>query len=167
MGRAHVLETSLLVHRPRREVFGFFADPENLDRITPQDLRFEIVTSRPIVMRAGALIAYRLRLLGVRFGWLTRIEVFEPEERFVDVQVRGPYRRWRHVHRFEETPQGTLVRDRVEYELPLGAVGELAHRLFVRSRLRRIFAYRAGRISELLERRQPAPAARAGSGEGP
>lgn len=167
MGRTHVLETSLVVHRPRGDVFGFFAEPENLDSITPPDLRFEIQTPRPIVMRAGALIAYRLRLLGIPFGWLTRIEVFEPEERFVDVQVRGPYRRWRHAHEFEETPQGTLVRDRVEYELPLGAVGELAHRLFVGPRLRRIFAHRAGRISELLERRRPASAARAGAGQGP
>lgn len=165
MGRTHVLETSLLVHRARRDVFGFFAEPENLDTITPQELRFEILTPPPIVMRAGALIGYRLRLLGIGFGWLTRIEVFEPEERFVDVQVRGPYRRWRHAHEFEEVPQGTLVRDRVEYELPLGVVGDLAHRLFVRSRLRRIFAHRAHRISELLE--PPEGTAAPGTGAGP
>ncbi len=166
MGRRHVLETSLLVPRARPEVFRFFAEPGNLETITPPDLRFEILTPLPIVMRAGALVAYRLRLAGLRFGWLTRIDAFEPEERFVDVQLRGPYRRWRHTHLFEEVPQGTLVRDRVEYELPLGPVGELAHRLFVRSRLRRIFAHRARRISELLGPADLSSTARAG-GEGP
>lgn len=162
MRRTHVLETSLFVQRGRGEVFGFFARPENLETITPNDLRFEILTPMPVVMRAGALIAYRLRLAGIRFAWLTRIEVFEPEERFVDVQVRGPYRRWRHTHVFEEVPQGTWVRDRVEYELPLGVLGELAHRVVVRSRLRQIFAHRARRITELLESEDLSSATRAG-----
>ncbi len=159
MARTHVLEVSQVVRRPRRDVFGFFADPENLDTITPDDLRFEILTPRPIAMRAGALIAYRLRLLGVPFRWLTRIEAFDPEERFVDVQLRGPYRRWRHTHEFIEVTDGTLIHDRVEYELPLGPVGELAHALFVRGRLTEIFAHRRRRISELLERGAERPEA--------
>ncbi len=151
MARAYVLEAEQLVRRARRDVFAFFAEPENLDAITPPDLRFEIVTSRPVTMRAGALIAYRLRLAGVSFRWRTRIEAFEPEEGFVDVQLRGPYRSWRHTHAFREVTEGTLVRDRVEYELPLGPLGALAHALFVRRRLERIFAHRRGRIAELLE----------------
>ncbi len=110
-------------------------------------------------MHAGALIAYRLRVAGVPFRWLTRIEVFDVEERFVDVQLRGPYRSWRHTHVFAEVPGGTLVRDRVEYELPLGPLGTLAHTLFVRRRLERIFAYRRRRIAELLEGRAGAVAA--------
>ncbi len=149
--RPHVLERSQLVRRTRRDVFAFFADPQNLEAITPGDLRFEILTPRPIAICAGALIEYRLRLLGVGFGWLTRIEVFDPEERFVDVQVEGPYRSWRHTHEFAIAPDGTLVRDRVEYELPLGALGEAAHALFVEARLAHIFDHRRRRISELLE----------------
>jgi ligand-binding SRPBCC domain-containing protein len=151
MARVHVLEAEQLVRRPRRDVFGFFAQPENLDAITPDDLRFEIVSPRPIAMRAGALIEYRLRLAAVPFRWLTRIEEFVPEERFVDVQLAGPYRSWRHTHSFADVPEGTLVRDRVEYELPLGSLGALAHALFVRRRLQRIFAHRRRRIAELLE----------------
>lgn len=147
----YVLEQEQLVRRSRREVFGFFAEPENLDTITPDDLRFEIVSPRPIAMRAGALIEYRLRLAGVPFRWVTRIEVFEPEERFVDVQLQGPYRSWRHTHEFVEVPEGTLVRDRVEYELPLRPVGTLVHALFVRRRLQRIFDHRRRRIRALLE----------------
>jgi ligand-binding SRPBCC domain-containing protein len=150
VSRTHVLETTQFVQRPRDDVFAFFADPENLEAITPGALRFEIVTPQPIAMRVGALIEYRLRLLGVGFSWLTRIEVFEPGRRFVDVQVQGPYRSWRHTHEFADAPGGTLVRDRVEYELPLGPLGELAHALFVRGRLKRIFAFRRQRIAELL-----------------
>ncbi len=153
MARTHVLEVSQVVRRPRRDVFGFFADPENLDTITPDGLRFEILSPCPIAMRAGALIAYRLRLLGVRFRWLTRIEAFDPEERFVDVQLRGPYRTWRHTHEFIEVTGGTLIHDRVEYVMPFGPLGELAHALFVRGRLGEIFAHRRRRISELLEER--------------
>ncbi len=160
MARAYVLETEQLVRRSRADVFGFFAQPENLDAITPDDLRFEIVTPRPIAMRAGALIDYRLRLAGVPFRWLTRIESFEPEERFVDVQLRGPYRSWRHTHTFVDAPEGTLVRDRVEYELPLGPLGALAHALLVRRRLERIFAHRRRRVAELLEGKESSAAAR-------
>ncbi len=152
MARTYVLEAEQLVRRSRRDVFGFFAQPENLDAITPDDLRFEIATPRPIAMRAGALIAYRLRLGRIPFRWLTRIEELVPDERFVDVQLRGPYRSWRHTHAFVEAPEGTLVRDRVEYELPLGPLGALAHALFVRRRLERIFAHRRRRVVELLER---------------
>ncbi len=151
MARPHLLEASQVVRRPRRDVFGFFADPENLDTITPGDLRFEILTPRPIAMRPGTLIAYRLRLLGVPLRWLTRIEAFDPEERFVDVQLRGPYRSWHHTHDFVDVAEGTLIRDRVEYELPFGPLGELAHALFVRGRLERIFAHRRRRVSELLD----------------
>lgn len=149
--RVHVLEVEQFVRRPRGDVFGFFAQPENLDAITPDDLRFEIVSPRPIAMRAGAIIEYRLRLAAVPFRWLTRIEVFEPEERFVDVQLQGPYRSWRHTHAFAEVSGGTLVRDRVEYELPLRSLGALAHALFVRRRLQGIFAHRRRRVAELLE----------------
>ncbi len=153
MAHTYVLEAEQVVRRSRHGVFTFFADPENLDTITPDGLRFEILTPRPIAMRPGALIAYRLRLLGVPFRWLTRIEAFQPEERFVDVQLRGPYRRWRHTHEFVEVAEGTMIRDRVEYQLPFGPLGELAHALFVRRRLDAIFAHRRRRIAELLEGR--------------
>lgn len=159
MARTFVLEAEQIVRRCRRDVFAFFADAENLDAITPDDLRFEIVSERPIAMRAGALITYRLRVAAIPFRWVTRIEVFDPEERFVDVQLLGPYRSWRHTHLFAEVRGGTLVRDRVEYELPLGPLGTLAHTLFVRRRLERIFAYRRRRIAELLEERAGALAA--------
>lgn len=123
-------------------MFAFFADATNLERLTPDSLHFEIRSPQPIAMRSGAIIDYRLALGGLKFRWRTLIESFDPESGFVDVQMKGPYRSWRHSHQFSEVPGGTLVRDRVEYEVPFGPLGELARRLFVERQLRRIFAFR-------------------------
>jgi ligand-binding SRPBCC domain-containing protein len=144
------LERAQHLARPRADVFAFFADPRNLQRITPPFLRLCIVTPTPIVMQTGALIDYRVRLHGIPLGWRTRISVYEPPVGFVDVQLAGPYRRWEHSHEFHEVEGGTEVRDRVEYEIPLGLLGELAHRAFVRRSLEEIFDYRRDRIAELL-----------------
>jgi ligand-binding SRPBCC domain-containing protein len=144
----HRLERSQLVPRPRPEVFAFFADAANLEAITPTFLRFRIVTPRPIAMAEGTLIDYRLQLFGIPFGWTTRIEEWVPGERFVDVQLRGPYRLWRHTHRFASVPAGTLMQDTVEYDLPLGALGDLAHLAFVRGAVERIFDHRRRCIEE-------------------
>ena len=138
------------MRRSRSEVFAFFADAANLQRITPDSLRFEIRSPQPIAMRSGATIHYQLSLFGLKFRWCTLIESFEPESRFVDVQTMGPYRSWRHTHTFSDAPGGTLVRDHVEYEVPLGPLGELANRLFVARQLRRIFDFRRTAIETAL-----------------
>lgn len=136
--------------RPRSEVFAFFAEASNLERITPPTLKFRILSPLPIDMRAGAIIDYRLSLMGIPFRWRTLIEQFEPEVRFVDMQQAGPYALWRHLHEFVDVPGGTLVRDRVEYRLPLGPLGDLAHALLVRRQLRDIFDYRQRVIAALF-----------------
>ena len=146
----HVLESDQVLPRVRGEVFAFFADAHNLEAITPPWLGFRVVTPGPIDMAPGTLIEYRLRLHGLRVDWLTRIEIWEPGRRFVDAQVRGPYRLWRHTHVFEDHREGTRVRDRVSYEIPLGPVGELARVLLVRRDLDRIFEYRRLAVAEAL-----------------
>ena len=93
-------------------------------------------------MHEGALIDYRIRISGVPMLWRTRIEVWEPETRFVDVQLRGPYRLWRHEHRFSDVDGGTQMIDRVEYAMPLGPLGEIARAVYVRRMLEHIFDYR-------------------------
>src|SRR4030095_2276831 len=118
-------------------------DAGNLEAITPGWLGFRIVTPRPIDMRVGALIEYRLRLHGVPVAWLTRIEEWEPGVRFVDQQLSGPYRLWHHTHEFEpDGAGGTLMRDTARYELPVWPLGEFAHALLVRRDLAAIFDYR-------------------------
>jgi len=131
------------------EVFPFFADARNLERITPPWLQFHVVNAPE--MRQGALIEYRLRLHGVPIRWLTRIEEWTPGERFVDVQLRGPYALWHHTHEFApDGDDGTVMRDVVRYALPLWPLGEAAHALVVRRDLERIFDYRRAEVARRL-----------------
>jgi ligand-binding SRPBCC domain-containing protein len=141
------LETAQWLPRRLDEVFAFFADAVNLETLTPPWLRFRILTPRPIEMRAGARIAYRLRLHGVPLGWVTEITAWEPPRRFVDEQRRGPYRVWIHEHRFAERDGGTEARDTVRYRAPGGL---LVDRLAVRRDVRKIFEYRARKLDELF-----------------
>jgi ligand-binding SRPBCC domain-containing protein len=150
----------MAIHTLRREqaldadvdtVFAFFADPLSLEAITPPLLGFAVVTPAPIAMGFGTFIQYRLRLHGVPMRWDTLIQVWEPPRRFVDVQVRGPYRLWHHTHELTALDDGrTLMRDTVRYDLGFGALGALAHRVIVRRDLEAIFAYRAERVPALL-----------------
>jgi len=133
--------------QPRDRVFEFFADACQLEAITPPWLRFAVLTPPPIEMHAGARIEYRLRLHGIPIRWQSVISVWEPPFRFVDEQVRGPYRRWRHEHVFDIAENGTFCRDIVDYEVPGGA---LVDRLFVRPDLRRIFRFRQETLARLL-----------------
>lgn len=149
----HVLEREQLVPRPRSELFDFFSDAGNLERLTPASMSFKIKTPQPITMREGTLIDYEIRLFGVPMKWRTLIDEWRPEEKFVDLQLRGPYSLWRHTHTFEEVDGGTMVRDRVEYALPLGPLGSIAHAIFVRRQLRTIFDFRARTMREIFPAR--------------
>lgn len=144
------LERRQFVPRPRSAVFAFFSDAANLETLTPAFLKFHILTPRPIAMQPGTRIDYELTLAGIRFHWQSLIEQFEPEARFVDVQLRGPYRRWHHEHIFEEDAGGTWVIDRVDYEMPLGLLGRAVHALWVKRSLAGIFAFRAVKMQELF-----------------
>jgi ligand-binding SRPBCC domain-containing protein len=148
--RKRTLETSLWLPRPIDAVFAFFTDVANLDAITPPWVGFEILTPRPVELRTGAIIDYRLRLHGIPVGWRTEITHWDPPRGFVDEQRRGPYRLWVHRHEFEEEAGGTRVRDRVEYAVPGGPLEPLVHRLFVAPDLRALFAHRHRRLRELL-----------------
>ena len=146
----YVLERSQVVPKSRDEVFPFFADAANLERITPPFLGFKILTPQPIEMKPGTLIDYRIKLQGIPMKWKTLIEEFQPNEKFIDVQLKGPYARWHHTHTFRDVPGGTEVGDRVEYELPLGPLGKVAHAAFVKRQLTTIFDYRAQVMRELF-----------------
>lgn len=149
----HTLYREQLLPGTPDEVFPFFADAGNLEAITPPYLEFEIVTPRPIEMGEGTLIEYGLRLHGLPISWLTRIEVWEPGVRFVDQQLRGPYALWHHTHEFASDPTDpgrTVMRDTVRYALPFGPLGELAHSLFVRRDLNRIFGFRSDEVARRM-----------------
>jgi len=143
----HRFESEIWLPRPRREIFPFFADATNLERITPPWLSFRVISPTPVEMRTGALIDYRLRVHGLPLRWRTRIEEWIPPGRFVDRQLRGPYRLWLHTHTFEERDGGTLCRDLVRYAVPGGA---WIDRLFVRRDVERIFAFRAAALRRIF-----------------
>ncbi len=151
----HVLQREQRLGLPPERVFPFFADASNLEAITPPLLRFRVVTPAPIEMREGTFIQYALRLRGLPIRWDTLIQSWEPPHRFVDVQVRGPYRLWHHTHELEPLDGGaaTLMRDTVRYSLGFGALGEVAHRLLVRRDLDAIFDFRERRVPALLNGR--------------
>lgn len=137
--RIREFHSELWLPLPPEDVFPFFGDAANLDAITPPWLHFHIATPQPIEMRAGTLIDYKLRVRGVPLRWRTHITVWEPPHRFVDEQVRGPYRQWIHTHTFEPRDGGTLVRDAVRYAV---AFDWLVHRWLVRPDIEKIFRYR-------------------------
>ena len=145
--RTFELETSQRLHRPLEGVFHFFADPRNLERLTPPWLKFEILTKGNVVMRAGLVIDYRIRLHGVPLRWQSEITVWDPPHRFVDEQRKGPYRLWIHEHTFEEVGGVTTVKDHVTYAV-LG--GALVRALFVAPDLERIFQFRKETLQALL-----------------
>ncbi len=136
-------ECSLWLPRPRKEVFEFFASALNLEEITPSWLKFRVVTPNPVYMQWGTEIEYRLRIRGIPVRWQSRITVWDPPHRFVDEQIRGPYRVWIHEHRFTEKLRGTLCEDSVQYA-PLGCA--LVNKLLVERDIRKIFAYRSERL---------------------
>lgn len=146
----HRLTRELTLDLPIAQVFDFFADAGNLERITPPELNFNIITPRPIDIKQGTLIDYKLKMRGIPMKWRTEISVWEPPFRFVDQQLRGPYTQWIHTHTFTEiSPSQTLMEDEVRYRLPFEPLGDVAH-FFVKSELAYIFDYRQKVVVEML-----------------
>ena len=148
-GLAH-LHRETIVPASRRETFAFFADASNLERLTPPWLNFAILTPMPVAMWPGVDIDYRISLYGLALPWRSRIDVWEPSVRFVDRQVVGPYRWWRHEHRFESVAGGTLVVDHVEY-VPRA---RWLSGPIVRRDLERIFTYRQNALLQIFGRKE-------------
>ena len=145
--RCHTLHATIELPVDVLTLFDFFGDAFQLEQITPPWLHFRVLTPDPIEMTSGALIDYRLKLHGIPIRWQSLISTWDPPHSFTDEQIRGPYRIWRHVHTFEATDTGTIVRDRVKYRVPMG---RLINRLFVEKDLVRIFRYRQEKLIELF-----------------
>ncbi len=145
--RGYRLESQQWLDAPIDRVFAFFSDAFQLETLTPAALHFHVLTPAPINIEEGTLIDYRLRVHGVPIRWQSRISQWQPSNRFVDEQVRGPYRYWHHQHIFTACDGGTTVEDIVDYA-PLG--GALAQWLLVGRDLRRIFAFRRAKLAEIF-----------------
>jgi ligand-binding SRPBCC domain-containing protein len=153
----HTFKKSLAIAASVEECWAFFSDPQNLARITPPWLAFKILSqSLPAEIYPGLIIRYQVRpLLDIPREWLTEITHVDKPRRFVDEQRHGPYRLWHHEHSFVPFHGNrVLVGDLVTYILPFGWLGNLAHPLFVRRQLNRIFDYRAKAVKEIFGRNQ-------------
>ena len=149
--KVRILERTQKVPRPVGETFRFFSDPHNLQRLTPAFLNFKFLVPPPEVVRPGTVIDYQIKLYGVPVHWRTRIEVVEAPKKFVDMQEKGPYALWRHSHCFKDVGAGaTEMKDRVEYAMPLGPLGEIAYHLFVARSLAQIFEFRERELAAIM-----------------
>jgi ligand-binding SRPBCC domain-containing protein len=153
----YTIQREQWVRRPITEVFEFFSDARNLEILTPAWLQFKILTPGPIRIAAGAHIQYRLSWHAVPLRWTTEITRWNPPHDFEDIQLSGPYKLWRHTHRFLARNGGTQMTDIVEYALPFGFLGRVAHALQVRRNVEKIFDYRYDRIREVFGEKPDVP----------
>ena len=143
----HIIDQSFTIGQSKEDIFEFFASAENLERLTPPWLNFKILSALPIDMDAGTVIEYQIKLHGIPIRWESEITLWDPPHSFCDVQRKGPYRRWVHEHIFDTSDVGTLVRDRVNYEV-IG--GNLINKLFVKKDLDKIFNYRQATLLSIF-----------------
>jgi len=148
--KTYTLDFKQQVPRPLPEIFEFFSRAENLEVLTPPWLNFKILHVRPQPVQKGTLIDYKLRLHGIPLRWTSEIVDWDPPHRFVDLQLRGPYKLWRHEHRFEPRDGGTLISDTITLALPLGFLGQFAYKIKVHSDVQKIFAFREKKIRALF-----------------
>lgn len=145
------LKREQLVRTDLQTCWDFFSSPQNLAVITPEKLRFTVLSEQPARMYEGLMIAYTVSpVLGIPLGWITEIKTVKEGLFFVDEQRKGPYQIWHHEHHFEAVEGGVLMTDIVSYTLPLGFFGKFAHWLFVRKQLETIFEYRYLKVEEIF-----------------
>ncbi|MDF7797866.1 SRPBCC family protein [Pontiellaceae bacterium B1224] len=139
----YTLHKETIVNTTLDQAWDFIRNPANLNKITPEDMAFEIISDLPEEMFEGQLVEYRVKIpmIGTK-PWLSELKHIVPQSSFVDEQKIGPYKLWYHYHGIEACAEGVRFIDRVTYEVPFGIIGKWAHALFIRKTLERIFKHR-------------------------
>lgn len=144
------IETEQFIPISIDEAWDFFSSPENLKEITPKKMEFRITSKSSDEMYPGMLITYVVKpLLGIGMRWCTEITHVKDKSYFIDQQMFGPYNMWHHQHHFKEVNGGVMMRDIVNYGVPLGILGQIANAIIVKSQLKEIFDYRIVAIEKL------------------
>ena len=146
------LKKTQIINAPRKEVFPFFASPENLEKITPPDLGFIIKTPKPLEMKEGGIFDYTIKLGIIRFPWKTLITKYDPPHIFQDTQKFGPYKKWEHTHQFFDLGDKTKIVDTVDYDLYPRFLSKVINKLFIRNKVEKIFEYRSLQLDEIFIR---------------
>jgi ligand-binding SRPBCC domain-containing protein len=149
------IQTEQLINADIDKVWDFFSNPENLNELTPPDLKFRIVSNIDRKMYQGQMIEYRVGILpGIWTKWLTEITHVRNKELFVDEQRIGPYKIWHHQHIFKEKENGVLMKDIVTYVVGYGFIGRIANLLFIKRKLKTIFDYRYKKVDEIFNQKK-------------
>ena len=148
--KIYELSVSHRVNAPIEKVFDFFSKPENLSKITPKKMGFNVLTPLPITMERGALIDYTIKVMGFPLRWRTLITSYDPPNKFVDEQLKGPYSFWHHTHTFEPVNDGVIINDVIKYSIPLGFIGRIMHFLWIKNDLNKVFNFRKKVIDEIF-----------------
>ena len=149
--KVYKLKFKQVINSSLDDVFSFFSNPENLSKITPKKLGFNILTPTPIKMKEGQLIDYSIKLLGKKIRWRTMITEYIPKVKFVDQQLKGPYSMWHHTHEFRDVDGKVEMTDEIYYVMPFGILGRLVNFLFVSRDLNNIFKYRVEIINKIFD----------------
>ncbi|NNC70492.1 MAG: SRPBCC family protein [Flavobacteriaceae bacterium] len=149
--KLYKLETKQHINATLADCWDFFSSPKNLKVITPDYMGFEIIDGLEDTMYPGQIIQYYVKpVMGIPLKWVTEITQVRDKEYFIDEQRFGPYKIWHHKHFFNEVADGVEMRDVVHYGLPLGFLGRIAHRLFIKKQLKTIFEYRFQKVNKLF-----------------
>jgi ligand-binding SRPBCC domain-containing protein len=140
-----------IIRLPIEEVFDFFSNAENLNLLTPGKLNFKILTPLPVKMEKGTLIDYKISIMGIPFKWRTEITDWEPPFRFVDIQLKGPYKVWIHEHVFKKENGYTIVTDKVNYKSKGWILEPVIQKLFIEKKLEEIFDYREKKLKLIFK----------------
>jgi len=134
-------------------LWNFISSPNNLDKITPKWMKFEIISKNgDNIIFPGMIITYKISpLLNAPIKWITRITYVKKKIAFIDEQDKGPYKKWTHEHRLEETPKGIIMYDNIKYIPPFGIIGKITNWIFIKKRVNEIFDYRKEALDKIFQ----------------
>ena len=147
----HKYSCELLVNAPLKDVFEFFNRPENLVKLMPSFMSFQLLTPGKLETKAGAVFDYKVHVFGIPNRWTTYISSYDPPHSFSDIQLKGPNSYWHHTHSFKETKDGIIVTDTIHYLLPFGPLGKLANFIVMKPIIKKLFNHRKAVVAKLFE----------------